>query len=96
MWLGPIQDTEFAGRVLKSIEGQQKDYGTWTRMHGMLTMAHEVSPSRKMGEIRANEGRNYRIRSTSHATRSTASYIPRLVPLPEQCEYPSNRLYVSY
>jgi tRNA (guanine26-N2/guanine27-N2)-dimethyltransferase len=43
MWIGAIQDNEFAKRVLSSIEGQQAEYKTWTRMHGMLTMASEVS-----------------------------------------------------
>lgn len=43
MWLGPIHDPEFAARVLKSIDGEQDKYGTWPRMHGMLTLAHEVS-----------------------------------------------------
>lgn len=43
MWLGPIQDPEFAARVLKSIEGEQDKYGTWPRMHGMLTLAQQVS-----------------------------------------------------
>lgn len=44
MWLGPIQDTEFAARVLKSIDGEQDKYGTWPRMHGMLTLAHDELP----------------------------------------------------
>lgn len=43
MWLGPLQNTAFAHRVLKSIEGQEKDYGTWPRMKGMLTLVSEVS-----------------------------------------------------
>lgn len=43
MWLGPIQDSEFAERVLKSIENDKESYRTWPRMNGMLTMAHEVS-----------------------------------------------------
>ncbi|ORY32579.1 N2,N2-dimethylguanosine tRNA methyltransferase-domain-containing protein [Naematelia encephala] len=41
MWLGPIQDRDFAKRVLKGIDGQQEAYGTWPRMHGMLTIASE-------------------------------------------------------
>jgi len=43
MWLGPIQDSAFAERCLKSIEGQEGDYATWKRMHGMLSLAKEVS-----------------------------------------------------
>ncbi|RSH79757.1 RNA methyltransferase tRNA(m5U54)methyltransferase [Apiotrichum porosum] len=41
MWLGPLHDKDFIGRVLKSIEGQQANYGTWARMHGMLSLAQE-------------------------------------------------------
>lgn len=44
MWLAPIHDVTFAQRVLKSIEGQEKDYGTWPRVHGMLSLAANVSP----------------------------------------------------
>lgn len=43
MWLAPIHDVSFAQRVLKSIEGQEKDYGTWPRVHGMLSLAANVS-----------------------------------------------------
>lgn len=53
MYLGPIQDPTFAARVLKSIEGQQKDYGTWQRMNGMLTMAREVSSPVSLMQSRA-------------------------------------------
>lgn len=42
MWLSPIHDTAFAERVIKSIEGQQADYKTWPRVHGMLSMARDV------------------------------------------------------
>ena len=42
MWLGPIHDSEFAGRVLKSIENDKEHYGTWARMQGMLTLAESV------------------------------------------------------
>ncbi|ORX36858.1 S-adenosyl-L-methionine-dependent methyltransferase [Kockovaella imperatae] len=44
MWLGPIQDPEFARIVLKGIEGDKEQYGTWTRMHGMLTLAEQELP----------------------------------------------------
>jgi tRNA G26 N,N-dimethylase Trm1 len=43
MWLAPIHDTPFVQRVLKSIEGQEKEYGTWTRINGMLSLAANVS-----------------------------------------------------
>lgn len=43
MWLGPIQNKEFAERVLKSIEGQEMEYKTWNRIMGMVTMAKDVS-----------------------------------------------------
>ncbi|GMK57270.1 hypothetical protein CspeluHIS016_0401040 [Cutaneotrichosporon spelunceum] len=44
MWLGPIQDPEFAARVLESIDGEQDKYGTWPRMNGMLTLAKNELP----------------------------------------------------
>lgn len=43
MWLGPIQDSAFAERVLKSTAGQEADYKTWTRIQGMVSMARDVS-----------------------------------------------------
>lgn len=49
MWLGPIQDSAFAERCLKSIEGQEGDYATWKRMHGMLSLAKEVSDEEALG-----------------------------------------------
>jgi tRNA (guanine26-N2/guanine27-N2)-dimethyltransferase len=42
MWLAPIHDVTFVHRVLKSIEGSEKDYGTWPRINGMLTLAANV------------------------------------------------------
>jgi tRNA (guanine26-N2/guanine27-N2)-dimethyltransferase len=42
MWLAPIHDVAFVNRVLKSIEGSEKDYGTWPRIHGMLSLAANV------------------------------------------------------
>lgn len=42
MWLGPIQNSEFAAKVLEGIDGQQAQYKTWARMHGMLSLAKEV------------------------------------------------------
>lgn len=47
MWLAPIHDTTFVHRVLKSIEGSEKDYGTWPRINGMLTLAANVSINRR-------------------------------------------------
>ncbi|KAL1405404.1 RNA methyltransferase tRNA(m5U54)methyltransferase [Vanrija albida] len=44
MWLGPIQDPTFVSRVLKSIEADKAHYGTYPRMNGMLTMAHDELP----------------------------------------------------
>jgi tRNA (guanine26-N2/guanine27-N2)-dimethyltransferase len=43
MWLGPIHDPEFCARVIKSIDADKEQYGTWPRMHGMLSLAMEVS-----------------------------------------------------
>ena len=51
MWLGAIHDRDFAERALKSIEGQEKHYGTWKRMHGMLSLAKNVSRSSRFHEI---------------------------------------------
>lgn len=45
MWIAPIHDTAFVQRAIKSIEGQEKDYGTWPRVHGMLSLAANVSSS---------------------------------------------------
>ena len=42
MWIGPLHDRDFASRALRSIEDDKDSYGTWTRMHGMLTVASEV------------------------------------------------------
>jgi len=42
MWLAPIHDVSFVNRTLKSIEGSENDYGTWPRIHGMLTLAANV------------------------------------------------------
>ncbi len=42
MWLGPIHDPEFVGKVLDGITGQEKEYGTWARMNGMLRLARDV------------------------------------------------------
>jgi tRNA (guanine26-N2/guanine27-N2)-dimethyltransferase len=42
MWLAPIHDVKFVHRVLKSIEGSEKEYGTWPRINGMLTLAANV------------------------------------------------------
>jgi tRNA G26 N,N-dimethylase Trm1 len=45
MWLGPIQDPEFAERVLQSTAGQEAEYKTWPRIQGMVTLARDVSSS---------------------------------------------------
>jgi tRNA (guanine26-N2/guanine27-N2)-dimethyltransferase len=41
MWLGPIQDSEFIQRVITNIDADKEFYGTWPRMHGMLSLAKE-------------------------------------------------------
>ena len=43
MWNGPIHDSQFIGRILEHLEGNEGKYGTSTRMKGMLTVAKEVS-----------------------------------------------------
>lgn len=42
MWSGPLHDKDFVGRVLQNLEASESNYGTATRMKGMLTIAKEV------------------------------------------------------
>ncbi|OXM81975.1 N2,N2-dimethylguanosine tRNA methyltransferase [Cryptococcus neoformans Bt63] len=44
LWLGPLQDNEFAKRVIKEIESTEKEYKTYNRMLGMLTLASQELP----------------------------------------------------
>ncbi|WVW83725.1 N2,N2-dimethylguanosine tRNA methyltransferase [Kwoniella bestiolae CBS 10118] len=44
LWLGPIQDPEFAKRVMKDISSQEKEYKTFPRMLGMLSLAAQELP----------------------------------------------------
>ncbi|WWD02810.1 N2,N2-dimethylguanosine tRNA methyltransferase [Kwoniella europaea PYCC6329] len=44
LWLGPIQDPEFAKRVMKDIPTQEKEYKTFPRMLGMLSLAAQELP----------------------------------------------------
>ena len=41
MWSAPIQNPEFIAKVLEHVEGSPDQYGTATRMKGMLTVAKE-------------------------------------------------------
>ena len=43
MWMGPIHDKDFTSRILESIKEQQDQYHTWPRIHGMVSIANEVS-----------------------------------------------------
>jgi hypothetical protein len=43
MWSAPIHNKAFVGGVLEHLEENKDKYGTAQRMHGMLTLAHEVS-----------------------------------------------------
>lgn len=45
MWSGPIHDVDFVSKVLEHIDENAGNYGTSTRMKGMLTVAKEVSCS---------------------------------------------------
>ncbi len=45
MWLGPLHDPDFVGRVQESVERDRGLYGTAPRMKGMLTLAKEVRGS---------------------------------------------------
>ncbi|KAL5489901.1 TRM1 [Sanghuangporus weigelae] len=56
MWSGPIHDPSFVEKVLSHVETSPGDYGTSTRMKGMLTVAKEeldtsfyFTPSRMAG-----------------------------------------------
>jgi len=56
MWSGPLHDSEFVAKVLVHLEDNQAQYGTSTRMKGMLTVAKEeldspffFTPSRLAG-----------------------------------------------
>jgi tRNA G26 N,N-dimethylase Trm1 len=42
MWSGPIHNKEFVEKVLSHLDKNEKNYGTATRMRGMLTVAKEV------------------------------------------------------
>jgi tRNA G26 N,N-dimethylase Trm1 len=42
MWSGPLHDSEFVAKVLAHLEDNEDQYGTSTRMKGMLTVAQEV------------------------------------------------------
>ncbi|KAL0581707.1 RNA methyltransferase tRNA(m5U54)methyltransferase [Marasmius crinis-equi] len=41
MWSGPIHDTDFVSKVLEHTENKANQYGTASRMKGMLTVAKE-------------------------------------------------------
>ncbi|KAL7421561.1 RNA methyltransferase tRNA(m5U54)methyltransferase [Cryptotrichosporon argae] len=41
MWMGPLHDRAFVKRVLDGTAADKEHYGTYARMNGMLTMAHE-------------------------------------------------------
>ncbi len=43
MWSGPIHDVEFVSKVLEHVDVNSANYGTSTRMKGMLTVAKEVN-----------------------------------------------------
>ena len=85
MWIGPIQDQAFAQRCLKSIDGQQGDYATWTRMHGMLTIASNVRL--KCGDVFKTETRNSKTHSTLHVTRSLAFSVRPALQHLKPCKY---------
>lgn len=42
MWNGRIHDPQFVGRILEHLEDNGNNYGTSTRMRGMLSVAKEV------------------------------------------------------
>lgn len=42
MWSGGLHDKEFATRLLSHIESEEANYGTSSRMKGMISLAVEV------------------------------------------------------
>ncbi|KAJ7774864.1 N2,N2-dimethylguanosine tRNA methyltransferase [Mycena metata] len=44
MWSAPIHNPEFIGKVLEHLESNEAQYGTASRMKGMLTVAKEELP----------------------------------------------------
>ena len=42
MWSGPLHNKTFVSNVLKHVDADEDQYGTSTRMKGMLTVASEV------------------------------------------------------
>lgn len=95
MWLAPIHNVPFVQRVLQSIEGQEKEYGTWPRIHGMLTLAANVSTTTpSVVWAFADQCRNSRAHSTRLPTRSSVLSThpqPRLPRLCESSSYPVQR-----
>lgn len=45
MWSGSLHNTEFVSKILEHLETSEHEYGTATRMKGMLTVAKEVRAS---------------------------------------------------
>ncbi|WVQ99259.1 N2,N2-dimethylguanosine tRNA methyltransferase [Kwoniella sp. CBS 9459] len=44
LWIGPLQDPAFAKRVIADVTAQEKEYKTYSRMLGMLTLAAQELP----------------------------------------------------
>ena len=42
MWSGQLHDSDFIGKILEHLKSSKDQYGTATRMKGMLTVAQEV------------------------------------------------------
>ena len=42
MWSGPLHNPDFVAKVIEHVDGNTKNYGTSTRMKGMLAVAQEV------------------------------------------------------
>lgn len=42
MWSGSLHNPEFVAKVVEHVDRNTKNYGTSTRMKGMLTVAQEV------------------------------------------------------
>ena len=42
MWSGALHNPEFVAKVVEHVDRNSQNYGTSTRMMGMLTVAQEV------------------------------------------------------
>lgn len=49
MWSGPLHNPNFVAKVIDHVDRNTKNYGTSTRMKGMLAVAREVGVGLLLG-----------------------------------------------